>query len=296
MKEQLFCFWKSWNDNYYLRYLNLFLIGFILIIAFFLEWIFLLINNPINFSILLLIISIFGFFYSKQGNLTEIVFIPMWVLGILFAILILIFFQTSIPDLILPVVLVFVIGLYGLLYILISIKLIFETYYFENYPQWYSSRPHTGIIVVHYDHQFVDYSIWGVKTLITGLYQIRKPHTIRGLFRVEPYKIYHCSKKDEIIKVIDNPNILRIWVFGHGVKHGIKANDGMLYYCELSEAPKKEFIAQLHCNPLGGKSLIDFLLLKSKTRNYIINDDYRNYTMNLTSIKEYLRLKSINQE
>jgi hypothetical protein len=295
MKEKILSFYQSWRDNYYLRYLGLFSIGFILIMVFFLEGIFLLFDKPINFSILLLFVGIFGFFYSKQGNLTEIVFIPMWVLGILFALLILIFFRTSIPDLILPTLLDLVIGLYGLLHVMISSKLIYETYYFEKYPQWYSSRPHTGIIVLHYNHQFLDYSIWGLNTLINGCYQIRKPYKLRGLFRIEPYKIYHCTKKEEIFKEINNPDVLRIWVFGHGVKHGIKANDGVLYYCELSRAPNKEFIAQLHCNPYGGKSLIDFLLLKSKTRNFIINDDFRNSKMNLSAIKEYLRSKSINQ-
>jgi len=60
----------------------------------------------------------------------------------------------------------------------------------------------------------------------------------------------------EIIKNDDNK---KIWIFGHGRKYRLEFGDEFLYYEEMKDYPKKIYIKQVHCNPYGGKSLVDYL-------------------------------------
>ena len=57
---------------------------------------------------------------------------------------------------------------------------------------------------------------------------------------------------------MDN-HVKSIFLFGHGERHGIKiGKDEMIYYCEFLKTPKRNLIAQFHCNHLKGKSLADY--------------------------------------
>lgn len=72
------------------------------------------------------------------------------------------------------------------------------------------------------------------------------------------YKIYCCSEMDAIKKVIEDPYTTHVWIFGHGIKHGVEVGKEVLFYCELKDIPQKEFIGQYHCNHGGGKSFADY--------------------------------------
>ncbi len=78
------------------------------------------------------------------------------------------------------------------------------------------------------------------------------------------YKIYFKADKKELRKIIDNPYATIIYILGHGQRHGVKVNPKeLVYYCEFYKSPKKKFIAQLHCNHYGGKSLAEYVSDKS---------------------------------
>jgi hypothetical protein len=72
------------------------------------------------------------------------------------------------------------------------------------------------------------------------------------------HKLYFCSNEGDVRNVIENPNATHVWIFGHGLKHGVTTGKNVLYYCEVKNIPQKEFIGQYHCNHGGGKSLADY--------------------------------------
>lgn len=122
------------------------------------------------------------------------------------------------------------------------------------------------------------------------------------------FKLYYCHNCEEVKNVLKNKYTSDIWIFGHGWRGGLgfknkqtlkewifRENKGeCLDYNEIlqdiSEYPKKRFIAQLHCNYKNSKrcniSLPEILLIDSS--------DYRNsfvssFLMDPLSI--YLTLK-----
>lgn len=84
------------------------------------------------------------------------------------------------------------------------------------------------------------------------------------------YKIYDKITSNQLKKVIRDKRVSSIFLFGHGQRHGIKVGkDELVYYCEFPSHPKKNLIAQFHCNHLGGKSLADYG--KKPTYTFILN-------------------------
>jgi len=63
--------------------------------------------------------------------------------------------------------------------------------------------------------------------------------------------------------MVYNKKCRGLYILGHGRRHGLLiSEDEMLYYCEYTDAPKKDFVIQLHCNHMKGKSLSDYLHAK----------------------------------
>jgi hypothetical protein len=91
------------------------------------------------------------------------------------------------------------------------------------------------------------------------------------------YKLYTPSNEEEAKKAIEDPDVTHLWIFGHGVKHGLTVGKKMLYYCEVKSIPPKEFIGQYHCNFLGGKSLGDY---NHPLKSDITDDKIRNIEVN----------------
>jgi len=75
----------------------------------------------------------------------------------------------------------------------------------------------------------------------------------------KPYILMKKFDEKKFRKIVYDKNCKELYLVGHGCRHGLKIDDKCFYYCELKDAPKKDFIAQLHCNHLGGKSLADYL-------------------------------------
>ena len=167
---------------------------------------------------------------------------------------------------------------------------------------------HTGILIPVNPMRLADFSsIEGISHLAEGFFKIKK----------EPYRIYCCFTKNEVEKVITNPQAINLWIFGHGSRGGVDVADGPFYYDSLAERdiPKKGYIQQYHCNcwinEHDNTSLVDLLVdendrkrstdtgtqnwflrqlckcpLISRIGNYFLNT--RNLRDNKKGIKQYL--------
>ncbi|HJK66198.1 MAG TPA: hypothetical protein O0X26_06655, partial [Methanocorpusculum sp.] len=129
-----------------------------------------------------------------------------------------------------------------------------------------------------------------------------------GFFKIkkEPYRIYCCFTKNEVEKVITNPQVINLWIFGHGSRGGVDVADGPFYYDSLKDRdiPKKGYIQQYHCNcwinEHDNTSLVDLLVDEndrkrstdtgtqkiSRIGNYFLNT--RSLRINKKGIKQYL--------
>ena len=117
-----------------------------------------------------------------------------------------------------------------------------------------SNKEHTAIILAnnYFPEKFTLY-LDGIDLLIKCL-KTKK----------ESYKVYKEVTGNDFKEIVRNQKVKSLYIFGHGCKHGIKlGRNDFVYYCELQDAPKKDFIAQLHCNHQGGFSLADYLAKKS---------------------------------
>ncbi|MEI7434744.1 MAG: hypothetical protein WCJ93_10870 [Methanomicrobiales archaeon] len=113
-----------------------------------------------------------------------------------------------------------------------------------------------------------------------------------------PFKIYHCFNPQEFEEILKNEHAKYLWIFGHGWRGGIsfkwkrswgdvvrlKKNTTNFVYSSLlkqgvSVYPKKEFIAQFHCNhffgPLSENISLPEILLDSKAseNDYFVSDN-----------------------
>lgn len=85
------------------------------------------------------------------------------------------------------------------------------------------------------------------------------------------YKIYFRADEKTMKEVIKNKKATIVYILGHGQRHGVKVSSkSLVYYCEFEKSPKKKFIAQLHCNHYGGKSLAEYLS-NSSVNNFVTN-------------------------
>jgi len=111
----------------------------------------------------------------------------------------------------------------------------------------------------------------------------------------KPYIIYRCSSPKDVKEVIKIKEADKVWIIGHGFKHGISFGKERLYYCDLEKCYKKSYIMQLHCNEYGGRSLIDYLCetKESKEKSFVCDctrDFYENREF-IQKILEKMRKK-----
>ena len=92
--------------------------------------------------------------------------------------------------------------------------------------EYNSDSDHTGIAVVINTKRLADFSYAeALDPLLSSLSKLRK----------EPYRIYFCFTKNEVEKVITNPQVINLWIFGHGSRGGVDVADGPFYYDSLKD-------------------------------------------------------------
>jgi hypothetical protein len=150
-----------------------------------------------------------------------------------------------------------------------------EWYLACDNPDFLSSKEHDGIIVIVYN-----------KLSSSAMFGCGIDLLINHFKNNNPYKIYLCHDENEFLKIINNPKMIRIWIFGHGDRGGVSFTDGYCNYEELvkkidPESKKKDAIYQFHCNVGYKRSLVQLLPVKKGFVNHSINDEW--------AIREYIK-------
>lgn len=120
---------------------------------------------------------------------------------------------------------------------------------------------HTAVILEHNANRVAD----GGDINVIPLIKVLKRYN-------ENFQIYLCLYEDNIVKVLTNPYVKRIWIFGHGERGGFKLTDKFFSYenfmkehdTELREIGPREYVYQCHCNTGSEKPLTDCLLKERK--------------------------------
>ena len=100
-----------------------------------------------------------------------------------------------------------------------------------------------------------------------------------------PYKVIFCDNEESFKNEIIEENAQYLWIFGHGDRHGVFFRKQKYFpYCRLKNAPKKRFIAQLHCCNGSGNTLGEYL----STNSGIFSSDFRNSLRNREDIKKWM--------
>lgn len=77
-------------------------------------------------------------------------------------------------------------------------------------------------------------------------------------------RVYECFTPEDAKKIILNPNVKNLWIFGHGDVDTLDfGKNGILHYWIFKDIEKKDLIGQFHCNTTASKgypSLADFIL------------------------------------
>lgn len=130
--------------------------------------------------------------------------------------------------------------------------LISNWHYLRKNPEFNANKKHIAIVLAN------SYG-WG-KFLI---YILDIPELIEYFKKKKwAYKIYFEINKQKLYEIINNPKTTIVYLIGHGERHGIKINpEENVHYCEFANSPKKKFVAQLHCNNRGGRSLAEYIAI-----------------------------------
>lgn len=81
----------------------------------------------------------------------------------------------------------------------------------------------------------------------------------------QSFKLLTKFDKQKFDDMIYDEKCRGLYILGHGRRHGLMiSEDEMIYYCEYQDAPKKDFVVQMHCNHMKGKSLADYLCAKEE--------------------------------
>jgi len=158
-------------------------------------------------------------------------------------------------------------------------------FYQENFS--YANQYHHGIVIAHgklenlslirSPHLFIyggvnDLLIYfaGIETIVKNFNKNNQnPHG--KLYRRTRYRIYHCRKARDFIKIVNNQSVRNLWIFGHGNISNLFLDDGNLAYKIFDGTPdylKKNFIAQLHCNNKEGH-LSTYYLCENLERSWM---------------------------
>lgn len=133
---------------------------------------------------------------------------------------------------------------------LFFIPMIYRYHYIQKHLESKSNQEHSAIIIAnnYYPERFLVY--------------INKINLLIKYFKLKniPYKVHLNVNRKRLKEIIYNKKAKNIYIVGHGQRHGLKlSKKDVIYYCEVKDAPKKDFIVQLHCNHNFGKSLVEYI-------------------------------------
>ena len=144
---------------------------------------------------------------------------------------------------------------------------------------------HTAIIFPHDENKKMDGGDEPVMALIDALKKYN-----------ENFQIYLCLYEEDMINVLTNPYVKRIWIFGHGDRGGCVLTDKYFSYADfmtektdsgwkIRDIEPKEYVYQCHCNPKSTTPLTDYLLKEKGRLNPNVDDMPNYYDSGITDMK-----------
>lgn len=120
----------------------------------------------------------------------------------------------------------------------------------NKFPEYESDKNHVAVIIANNYGWLARQTFYadGIDILIDYLRN-----------RKQPYKVYERVDKKGFTGIINNKKVSSCFIFGHGQKHGLRLGREIIYYCELKDAPKKNFVGQCNCGIRDGRSLLDYI-------------------------------------
>jgi len=142
-------------------------------------------------------------------------------------------------------------------------------------------KPHHGILFVQYEEREKQFFIADTVDLLIKIFD-----------ESQPYKVYPIKSEDDFKQAYNNPNIRWLWILAHGEKRHITLVENkevkFIEYSNYSKQSNLVFIAQLHCNPGPGRSLVE---INELTPGYDINHvrlPYQNRCYIMRKAKEFV--------
>lgn len=147
------------------------------------------------------------------------------------------------------------------------------------------SEDHTAIILPHDRNRDLD----GGDDCVMRLINVLKEYN-------ESFQVYPCLCEEDMIDVLKNHRVKRIWIFGHGDRGGCCLTGIYFSYAEfmtektdcgwkLREIEPKEYVYQCHCNPKSTTPLTDYLLKEKGLLNPNVDDMPNYYDSGITDMK-----------
>lgn len=129
----------------------------------------------------------------------------------------------------------------------------------------HTSEDHTAVILPHDATRALD----GGDIQVLPLLKVLKKYK-------ENFQVYLCLHEEDMVGVLTNPHVKRIWIFGHGRRGGCGLTGKLFSYSDfmtektdsgwkLREIEPKEYVYQCHCNPKSTTPLTDYLLKRKGT-------------------------------
>ncbi len=128
----------------------------------------------------------------------------------------------------------------------------------ENYGEKY-----VGVVLTN-NSPSDKYAVYGSGILLLIKYLKKKHYS---------FKIIKKFDRQKFNEFIYDANCYGFYIIGHGTRHSLKVGKGtkeeeVFEYSKFKDAPKKEFVVQLHCNTDGGESLSD-IIATNKDKSYV---------------------------
>lgn len=149
--------------------------------------------------------------------------------------------------------------------------------YLENFDQ---NIPREAVIILAH-------SDWkDPKTLIKNDFTLEDIKVIASYLNTKgsSFSFYTNATLEDICSIMGDKSIREIFFLGHGTSHTFRlSSNERLYYCDFDDREKygKDFVHQMHCGSLDGKSLIDCVVSEENKdkcfffRKYINSNDIK---------------------
>ncbi len=154
-------------------------------------------------------------------------------------------------------------------FIILSIWYIINYFYINKTRDEFTGNIYEAIVLTNksLDDNIVIY-LAGIMFLVMYLKKNKKS-----------YKLMKKFDRPKFNEFIYDQNCYGLYILGHGNRDRIGIGKGTkeekeVMYSEFKNAPKKEFVVQLHCNNGGGESLAE--ILASNKPPSFVSDSYRN--------------------